>query len=1030
MAAPLPPFHTRLHAQVKHVLSGDTVVLVKPPAPGAPVAAPPPEIRLTLASLQAPPLFPDEKPCAYDSREFLRSRLVGRAVQFVIEYKVEHAGDRLFGSIFVCEPVAPAPADGSSGDTASSDAHPKPAQIWTSVSKAVVRAGMAKVRAPLNDREACAKDIDELRALEETAQTEQIGIYSPDAPIRLRQLAPAMSSNELLALMKGHAFRATVEYVITGSVFRVLVSLPDGTYRAMSVQLAGLQCPGFRREAGSEKPLPLPFALNAKFFSEMRVLGREIHFVVEHGERNAASMTGDWPLYVRILSVTAPAGSGAEKESATLDLGEELLRAGFAKTLSWSLGESGVDSMRMRLAEKAARDARRGVWVSFEPPAGAQLGAALSAPFEATVQEVVSGDTLVVVPESGPHALSPVRISLASVRAPRPARGMQKEEYMGADAREFLRRKCIGKRVSVHVQYQRVPQAAQQSQASSSGTAPMLFADVFQDRPAAAASNGSEKLNGSESSGSPRMCLSTELVRAGYATVIKHRSGEDTSSVYEDLLQEESQAVEKKRGLHKPSPAGSGAPRRVNDLGAPDAKKRARDMLPFLEKAGAMRGVVEHASTGSRFRVYIPKDHMIIPVALRAARAPAPARRNATGATGTAAAERGDPMGDEALFFARSMFLQRDVDVTVCGIDRNGTYLVDLRLAEGSSHSSTASQKARDCATLLLEHGFAELSVGPSGAAASKQYESAEASAKAARCGIWQIKDPNASNAKVAVEPEESATAPVDRTPVAVRVVEVGVGGRIFYRKLDVTGDDGMGAISAALAAVAVDDTTCADAREFKVGEMVLLRYPNGVFRARVLSKNNAANELRVRYSDFGLEDVVSAADVERLLGVSRLSSMDALARELTLDGVVVAGGGYQEASLEDNAFSDAQYADDALAWLREQIMNQTMDMVPVRVDKTRNVTHAELYFAGDAPRQSSRSGMEAPNGEAAAHNKLSVNQLALRQGFARVLRSKSTAGRGAQSKYGADELIARSARLRLFEYGDPYASDQDDESR
>ena len=75
-------------ATVKAVNSGDTLVLVGAASP----TGPPPELQVTLSSLEAPRLArsaerPDEA-FAWDSREFLRTLCIGKAVQFKIEYKV------------------------------------------------------------------------------------------------------------------------------------------------------------------------------------------------------------------------------------------------------------------------------------------------------------------------------------------------------------------------------------------------------------------------------------------------------------------------------------------------------------------------------------------------------------------------------------------------------------------------------------------------------------------------------------------------------------------------------------------------------------------------------------------------------------------------------------------------------------------------------------------------------------------------------------------------------------------------------
>ncbi|CAM9753218.1 unnamed protein product, partial [Heterosigma akashiwo] len=87
------------HATVKAVPSGDTIVLV-----GNATSGPPPELQITLSSLNAPRLgrqggSPDE-PYAWGSREFLRSMCIGKTVRFQVEYRVA-AINRDFGQVWL-----------------------------------------------------------------------------------------------------------------------------------------------------------------------------------------------------------------------------------------------------------------------------------------------------------------------------------------------------------------------------------------------------------------------------------------------------------------------------------------------------------------------------------------------------------------------------------------------------------------------------------------------------------------------------------------------------------------------------------------------------------------------------------------------------------------------------------------------------------------------------------------------------------------------------------------------------------------
>jgi staphylococcal nuclease domain-containing protein 1 len=69
---------------------------------------------------------------------------------------------------------------------------------------------------------------------------------------------------------------AIVEYVRDGSTLRLLL-LPSYFY--VTIQLAGLKCPVFKREAENE--VAEPFAEEAKQFVETRILQRDVQVILE-----------------------------------------------------------------------------------------------------------------------------------------------------------------------------------------------------------------------------------------------------------------------------------------------------------------------------------------------------------------------------------------------------------------------------------------------------------------------------------------------------------------------------------------------------------------------------------------------------------------------------------------------------------------------------------------------------------------------------------------------------------------------------
>ena len=109
------------------------------------------------------------------------------------------------------------------------------------------------------------------------------------------------------------------------------------------------------------------------------------------------------------------------------------------------------------------------------------------------------------------------------------------------------------------------------------------------------------------------------VVENGYANVSRHRTDEERSCIYDRLLLAEERAKNERVNIH-----GNKEPPvyRVNDLTLPNSSKRAKEHVAFLERNGKMRGVVEFVMSGHRFKILIPKEHILIAFALAGVKAP------------------------------------------------------------------------------------------------------------------------------------------------------------------------------------------------------------------------------------------------------------------------------------------------------------------------------------------------------------------------------------------------------------------------
>lgn len=98
--------------------------------------------------------------------------------------------------------------------------------------------------------------------------------------------------------------------------------------------------------------------------------------------------------------------------------------------------------------------------------------------------------------------------------------------------------------------------------------------------------------------------------------------------------------------------------RRIADL-AGDVNK-SKQFLPFLQRAGKMQAVVEFVASGSRFRLYIPRETCVITFLLAGIQCPRAARTMPGGVQTPA-----EPFGNEAMQYVKELILQREVQLLI-----------------------------------------------------------------------------------------------------------------------------------------------------------------------------------------------------------------------------------------------------------------------------------------------------------------------------------------------------------------------------
>ncbi|XP_032160448.1 staphylococcal nuclease domain-containing protein 1 isoform X1 [Mustela erminea] len=635
---------------VKMVLSGCAIIVR-----GQPRGGPPPERQINLSNIRAGNLArraaatqPDAKdtpdePWAFPAREFLRKKLIGKEVCFTIENKTPQG--REYGMIYLGK------------DTSGEN-----------IAESLVAEGLATRREGMR---ANNPEQNRLSECEEQAKAAKKGMWSEgNGSHTIRDLKYTIENpRHFVDSRHQKPVNAIIEHVRDGSVVRALL-LPD--YYLVTVMLSGIKCPTFRREAdGSETPEP--FAAEAKFFTESRLLQRDVQIVLESCHNQNILGT-----------ILHPNGN----------ITELLLKEGFARCVDWSIAVYTRGAEKLRAAERFAKERRLRIWRDYVAPT-ANLDQK-DKQFVAKVMQVLNADAIVVKLNSGDYKT----IHLSSIRPPRlegentqdknkKLRPLYDIPYM-FEAREFLRKKLIGKKVNVTVDYIRPASPATE-------TVP-----AFSERTCATVTIGG-------------INIAEALVSKGLATVIRYRQDDDQrSSHYDELLAAEARAIKNGKGLHSKKEVPI---HRVADISG-DTQK-AKQFLPFLQRAGRSEAVVEYVFSGSRLKLYLPKETCLITFLLAGIECPRGAR-NLPGLV-----QEGEPFSEEATLFTKELVLQREVEVEVESMDKAGNFIGWLHV-DGANLS-----------VLLVEHALSKVHFTAERSAYYKPLLSAEETAKQKKEKVW-----------------------------------------------------------------------------------------------------------------------------------------------------------------------------------------------------------------------------------------------------------------------------------------------------
>jgi len=828
---------------VKAVPSGDTLVIlqVDKTQQGLPV-----ERSITLSSIQAPllgrkksenrPEKTEDEPFAWASRDYLRRKAIGKTVVYTIEYK-NPTNNKEYGVVSLSS---------NNGEE--------------NLSTSVVSNGWAKVKRPTNTEVAMRPELEELIALEDDAQRQEKGIWNKNPNDLEHAKRPFLETNPatLYEQTKGKSLSGVVEQVRTGSSLRIVL-VPS--YHEIVLYLSGAAAP--------ENDFD-PFGREAKFFTEHYVLNRDVNVILEGIDK---------------YNCYGSVALGAH------NLAEELLKAGLAKYVDWS-GVKTAFADKLKVAEKAAKDKKLRLWSIASAPVPKQV--ATSAPATSSpkteekktatgasspgvfksgkeingkVVEVVNGGTIVVLDQGGYEH----KINLSSIKvskAVQPQKNVQQEadskksresavdRAYALQAKEFLRKKLVGQRVRCAFDYTRPPPPANPN---APKRPPLTEADR---------SHYSVYLGKNN--------VAVELTEAGLAQASEHRGGEARSKDYELILMAEERSKKSNKGIWAPEDKAPVS--HIIDVTQLDAN-RSRQYLPHLKRAGKQRAVVDYEFSGSRFKVFVPKESAYIMFTVAAVRTP----------------YRNDEYFRESVQYAREQVHQRDVEIEILSQDKGGSFLGNIWVNK------------KNFATSLLEQGLAETLGSAKDSEFASEFSIAENTAKRSHKNLWKDWDEAAEQEKARKRREEyeESKKPKQEEGMDVVVTEI-VDGSSFY--VQVVGPE-VDQLEELMKNLAVENSD----QPYKpvIGELVKAQFTadDAWYRAKV-TDITPQGEYDVLYVDYGNTETLPA---------SRLRVLPAEHKDLPAQA--------HEAQLAyvKTPPLDEEYGQDAAMFLRDMVLGKTL---------------------------------------------------------------------------------------------------------
>lgn len=833
---------------VKGIISGSTVQIIRATQSDKSSRGPA-EHEISLQGIRAPlggAKGRNEEPWYFQSREFLRSKLIGAQVA----YSATNAGDgvRRFGMVFTLE--------------------------GEDIRESIVSNGWAEVK-PLpaaEKNEQRLKSHARLVELQDAAKAANKGMWSKSQK-GTRAVIEKYDAVEVFEKLKGKPLAAVVEQVRSGSTLRVYI---PSTGHVIPLLLSGVQSPILKPHMSDEKQQP--WARAARFFAELHALHRDVEICLESLDK--ADKNNNFYGSVSVLGA---------------NLGVKLLEAGLARFVEWSATKT-ANVEALKKAEKAAQAASLRLWAAGVKSAAA-APASSSAPtapakrveFWGQVVDIINAGTIQVVEfkdgQKGAVLGDEHRVNFSSLQpaqlVPRDKlkknqeksgkdkeRKVPTQEILAAyEGRNFLRRKLMGQKVRIVQDYFRDANKEHNIPARA-------FFTVYH-----------EKKN-----------IGLELVSQGFASVSEHKEADARSPDYQELIVAEAKAKKRNLGLfakegvsipafndlsdrdavqkEAKSSTGEGEGKSAATRESVDAAQAARlnQFLPHVQGT-RLPAVVERVFSATRMKVWVDKIQCMLPITLACVRGE---KMEAAEGVSPAVYPSTKCVGNLAFNTVRSLVYLRDVEILIDSVDRTGAFNASLFI------------NGKDVSISLIQEGLVKLLHAPAKRTKQIPYEEFrkyEDSAKAARKGVWLNYDEAEEERRIqairAKRAEESGA--VDRKSAktdsfSATITEIIDSTLFYFRRAE-------DAESATFERITNDLQAGGEAlTSFEEGKLVAAQFATDQtwYRARIV-KPEENDQFLVYYIDYGNSEVVAKNQMRALPANCQLSDLPAQAQEATL---------------------------------------------------------------------------------------------------------------------------------------------------